>query len=358
MRGWLRALGFFVCCLAVFAALRVLRAADEELPAPSQGDLQARHGVPVEVASAQLRRVNRSVVLYGTARGAEQAEVIATSPNILQRLHVAVGEPVRRGQLLASMRSVSLSPLGYPYEPLKVQHEALQAELDRLRPLYDQGAVTRQQLEQLEAQAQAAEAQFDSAKAAVSITAPIAGTVTRIDFQPGQMVPNDRPLMQLARIDSLLLEFMVEATDVAHIAEGMDVQVRASALPDRVFEGRVVERSLGAYPVINQFRVRVELPNPDLALLPGFPVEATVLAGSAEPVLAVPRRALVEQGEQVALWVVDQQGLSRQVVVAPGVRDDSWVAVQGELSAGDRVVTLGQRFLDRDGQPLIVVDGG
>jgi RND family efflux transporter MFP subunit len=356
MRAWFRALLFLFACLTIFVSLRVLRAQSQEAPTPSQQDLQLEHGVPVEVTPAALRPVRQRVALYGTAQGAGQAEVMVSSPNILERLHVQVGDEVGRGQRLATMRTVSLSPLGYPYEPLEVQHTALQAELERMRPLFEQGAITEQQMDALQAQADAAQAQLDSAKAAVFITAPIAGTVTRIDFRPGQMVPNDRPLMQVARIDPVSLELMAEAADVAVIQEGMTVLVSSSALPGQHFEGTVVERSLGAYPVINQFRLRVEVPNPDATLLPGYPVEATVLVGGDHPVLAVPRRALLEGDDGVHLWAASPDDSARRVAVQPGVHDGHWVTVQGELQPGDRVVTLGQQQITRDGQALIVVE--
>lgn len=356
MKGWFRAVLFLVACLALFASLRILRAQSEQAPTPSQQDLQLSNGVPVELTSAELRPVTRSITLFGTVRGVDQAEVVATSPNILVKLHVGVGDQVRKGQQLATMRTVSLSPLGYPYEPLDVQHQALQAELERMAPLLEQGAITDQQFDQLQARADAAQAQLDSAKAAVFITAPIAGLVTRIDFRPGEMVPNDRPLMQVARIDPVVLELMAEASDVALIERGMVVRVQSSALPGQDFEGTVVERSLGAYPVINQFRVRVEIPNPDLHLLPGFPVEAAVQAGSAEPVLAVPSAALVQDDGGISVWTISADGRAQRVPVQPGIQGDRWAAVAGQLAPGDPVVTLGQQHIVHDGQPLIVVE--
>jgi RND family efflux transporter MFP subunit len=355
MKGWLRALLFFVVCLATFASLRVLRARSEQAPTPSQADLQLSGGVPVELGVAELRPVQAVLTMYGTAQGSDQAEIVATSPNILAGLSVAVGDRVRKGQLLATMRTVSLSPLGYPYEPLEVQHRALQAELERLRPLYEQGAITDQQLDELQARADAAQAQLDSAKAAVFITAPIAGTVTRIDFRPGQMVPNDRPLMQVAQLDPVVVELMAEASDVTLVQPGMAVHLASTALPGQRFEGVVTERSLGAYPVLNQFRLRVSAPNPASALLPGFPVEASVLVGSPEPVLAVPARSVVEDDAGAAVWVADD-GTARRVPVVPGVEAGGWRAVQGDLVAGVGVVTLGWQQLDRSGQKIVVVE--
>jgi RND family efflux transporter MFP subunit len=358
MKGNLRAILALCACLTLFVALRVMRARSQEPPTPSQDDIEETQGVAVELEAVGFRPVQRAITLFGTVEGAAQAEVVATSPNILERLHVAVGDEVKAGQLLASMRTVALSPLAYPYEPLKVQADALAHEVERLEPLYAQGALTDQQFRELKAKSDAASAQLDSARAAVRITAPITGTVTRIDFRSGELVPNDRPLMQVACIDTVAVELMAEAGDIAAIAAGQDVQVRTAALPGQVLHGTVAERSLGAYPVLNQFRVRVVLDNPDHALLPGFPVEAAVMVGSAEPALAVPLRAVLEGEAGAAVWVRDPSGLALRVPVVLGVDDGRWVAVQGALSPGQAVVTLGKDRVRHDGQKLIPVAGG
>ena len=84
------------------------------------------------------------------------------------------------------------------------------------------------------------------------------------------MVPNDRPLMQVASIDPVIVELMAEAADLPWLQEGQQVALTSSALPHQRFSGTVNQRSLGAYPVLNQFRVVVTIPNPDHLLLPGL----------------------------------------------------------------------------------------
>jgi multidrug efflux system membrane fusion protein len=120
----------------------------------------------------------------------------------------------------------------------------------------------------------------------------------------------------------------------------------------------VVERSLGAYPVLGQFPVRVEVANPDHALLPGFPVEATVEVEVAADALLVPREALVEgdAARAPAVWVADGAG-ARRAEVRAGPTDGRVVAVEGDLREGDLVVTLGRADLRRDGQRILVVAG-
>ncbi len=357
-RAWLAFGLVLLACLAAVGAIRVLRAERVHAPTPTQRDLQARDGLPVETAPVVRTRIEPILRLFGTVRGARQAEVVSTTPNVLERLHVAVGDHVSAGQVVASMRRVPVTPLGFQLDPLAAQDRTLQAELARIEALHAQGAVTDSELDRLRAQADAARAQLQAAEAAVHVAAPIAGTVTRIDFRPGEMVPNDRPLLQVADLSAVGVDLLVEAGDVTAIAEGMPVVVTTAALPGRAFAGTVTERSLGALPVLGQYRVRVEVPDADLALLPGFPVEVEIRGGSGVSTLAVPRAALVRVGGASAVWVVGPGDRAVLAPVVPGETDGVRVAVEGDLHEGDRVVTLGTADVRAEGQPLLPIQPG
>lgn len=355
MKGWMRAVAAVGLALVLIGTLRVLRAEREHSAVPTQADLQAMNGVPVETDEVDRGQLAQRVRLFGVLEGAHQSEIIVATPNLLQRVHVDVGDEVRNGSHLASMRDVALSPLGFRHQPLKAQHEAAQADLARIESLHDEGAVTDQQVEHARAMANAARADYESAVASIRITSPIAGTVTRIDYREGEMVPNDRPLMQVADIDTVMVDLMAESVDVAVIEEGQEVSVTTLALPDRTFTGSVVERSMAAYPVINQFRVRVAVPNPDHLLLPGYPVQAEVIARSDADTLLVPADALTEWDGKPAVWTVAPDGTSVIVPVHPGQRSAEQVAVTGDLAEGQVVVTMGKDHIAGPGAPLTVV---
>ncbi|MBN1335363.1 MAG: efflux RND transporter periplasmic adaptor subunit [Deltaproteobacteria bacterium] len=357
-RAWLAFGLVLLACLGAVGAIRVLRAERSHPSTPTQRDLQLRDGLPVETAPVVRTHIETSLRLFGIVRGTRQAEVVSAVPNVLERLHVAVGDRVAAGQVVASMREVPLTPLGFQLEPLAAQDRTLQAELARIQTLHAQGAVTDSELDRLRAQAEATRAQKRAAEAAVHVVSPIAGTVTRIDFQPGDMVPNDRPLLQVADLTTVGVDLLVEAGDVAALAEAMPVTVTTAALPGRSFPGTVTERSLGALPGLGQYRVRVQVPNPDLALLPGFPAEVTARGGSGVPRLVVPRRALVTGDGSSAVWVVGPGDRAVRKTVVPQETDGVRVAVDGDLREGDRVVTLGAADVQVEGQPLLLIQPG
>jgi len=343
-----------VFCGSVFV-LGWLRAEKETAPVPTQRDMRREIGVPVETATVATGQLDRPIRLFGMIKGDEQAEIISTSPNILEKLHVSVGDEVRRGKVLASMRDMSVSPMAFRHQPLKAQWEATEADLERVERLFNEGAVTQQQVDHARAQAKANRADYEAAVNSIRITTPLTGVVTRIDYRPGEMVPNDRPLMQVAVIDTVAVDLMAEANDVAWIEVGQSVDVTAAALPGRTFRGTVVERSLGAYPVLNQFRVRVAIPNEGHELLPGYPVRADILVSSSEQSLLVPVRALVEDDGQPAVWVA-ADGRAQLRPVGVGLSDGDQASITGELAVGDKVVTLGKETIPEDGAPLIIVD--
>lgn len=353
--GWLKFLAVLVLAIVGLGVLGVLRAEQERDPVPTQKDLQAEHGLPVEVAAVRMGTVAHSVRLFGTVQGERQSEIVVPSPNLLERIHVEVGEQVREGQRLAAMRDVALSPLGFRLGPLRAQHEAAQADLARVENIHAQGGITDQKLEHAQAMARAAQSDYEAAIAAIHIASPIEGVVTRIDFRPGEMVPNDRPLMQVAAIDEVTVELMAESADVAHIREGHEATVTCAAVPGRTFFGQVTERSLGSYPVINQFRIRVALENADHALLPGYPVQVEIRVDSESEGPVVPRAAVVTHDDSPAVWVVADDGTSALRPVTLGVADDNDQAVAGDLAEGQRVVTLGQDRIEDEGARLIVV---
>lgn len=358
MRGWLRFVALIGGCLAFFVALRILRAEQDPVPVPTQRDLREQSGLPVEVGTVQRVPVQRRLRLYGTLQGSQQAEIIVTSPNILEAVLVELGQTVKKGQVLARMRQVSLSPFGYPYQPLQAKLDALTADEQRYETLRAEGAITEQQWEHFQAELLATRADYQAARSTVHVTAPIAGTVTRIDFHPGEMVPNDRPLAQVAVLQPLVADLMVEPTDITLIEPGQAVSLRSAALPGRGFQGLVLERALGAYPVLGQYRVRVQVPNPDVALLPGFPVEAEILVGAADPVLAVPRASLAEWQGAHGVWVAGDEGARFQPLVVEVTNEELAAVVLPEgaaLQAGDVVVTLGRDKLTRQGQTLLIV---
>jgi RND family efflux transporter MFP subunit len=132
-------------------------------------------------------------VLEATLEPAVSAQVYAQQGGAVATVRVAVSDAVSVGDTLAGLDP---RPVQLQYEAARLNLAQAQSRLDRVRPLYTRGALSAQDLEQLEHQARLAELRLQEAslaEAASVLLAPIAGTVARAEILPGQHVTAGQP---------------------------------------------------------------------------------------------------------------------------------------------------------------------
>ena len=95
-------------------------------------------------------------------------------------------------------------------------------------------------------------------------------------------------------------------------------------------------------------RVRIELPNADLALLPDMYVDAEIDAGSAEPVLAVPDSAVLNSGHRQVVFIDRGEGRLEPRDVKLGFRGDGAAEIREGVAEGDLVVTSANFLIDAE----------
>jgi Cu(I)/Ag(I) efflux system membrane fusion protein len=95
-------------------------------------------------------------------------------------------------------------------------------------------------------------------------------------------------------------------------------------------------------------RVRIELENADLALLPDMYVDAEIDTGTPMPVLSVAESAVLDTGSRQAVLVDKGQGRFEPREVKLGHRGDGYVEVRDGVSAGDPVVTSANFLIDAE----------
>jgi Cu(I)/Ag(I) efflux system membrane fusion protein len=132
------------------------------------------------------------------------------------------------------------------------------------------------------------------------------------------------------------------------LAEGQEVIVRARSFPGRTFSGKIAV----LYPEINKdtrtARVRIDLPNPDYALLHGMYVDAEINTGSSDAVLTVPDSAVMDTGSRQAVFVDKGAGRYEPREVKIGHRGEGYVEVRQGLAEGEPVVVAANFLIDAE----------
>jgi Cu(I)/Ag(I) efflux system membrane fusion protein len=95
-------------------------------------------------------------------------------------------------------------------------------------------------------------------------------------------------------------------------------------------------------------RVRIELPNPDLALLPDMYADVDIATGADESVAAVPQSAVIDSGSRQVVILDQGNGRFEPREVKLGRRGDGYVEVTSGLQAGESIVVNGNFLIDAE----------
>jgi Cu(I)/Ag(I) efflux system membrane fusion protein len=155
-------------------------------------------------------------------------------------------------------------------------------------------------------------------------------------------------LFRIADISVVWALIDVAERDLGSIAVGQSVTIRARSFVGRSFSGKIAM----IYPQVNRdtrtARVRIELANPDLALLPDMFVDAEIDTADSEPVLAVPDSSVLDTGSRQAVLVDKGEGRYEPRQVKLGRRGGGLVEVREGLAVGEAVVTSANFLIDAE----------
>ena len=150
--------------------------------------------------------------------------------------------------------------------------------------------------------------------------------------------------------DTSLVWALVEVAerDLGGVAVGQPVTVHARSFPNREFSGKISV----IYPQVSRetrtARVRIELANADLALLPDMYVDAEVDTGTRVPVVAIPDNSVIDTGSRQAVFVDKGEGRFEPRNVKLGRRGDGYVEVVEGVGEGEAVVTTANFLIDAE----------
>lgn len=267
----------------------------------------------------------------------------------IDNIHVDVGNRVKKGQLLVEMDKRQ-------YLQSAVQLANLESDFLRMSKVFEEGGLSRQQLDQMETQLKMTRHATENLLENANLISPISGVVTERIYDPGDMYsPTAGKILTVMQIDRVKVQASVPERYFPQVKLGMPVDIRLEIYPDQTFEGKV---SL-IYPAIDAatrtFQVEVTVANPTLKLRPGMMCKATFSFGTAHHVL-VPDISVQKQSgssERYVFVVNADSSTSRRAVEVGRLVGTDYEILSGVVD-GEQVVTAGMQKL-LDGQKVSVV---
>ncbi len=321
--------------------------AGETAPAPAA---PAEKTALVRTLLPERQDVTDLAVLSADLAPAHRGVLAAEVPGVVERMPVDVGDRVARGTLIAAIDTRTLEQRVAEAEALAHQADV---QAQRAEALIEKHSITQSQYVDAVTGREVAAARLASARLDLGksqLRAPWAGEIAAKRAEVGDYVVPGQPVVELVDSATLTVRAMAPAADVPHLRVGAPVTIHVDALPGETFGGRVVRLGAELDPKTRSLAVEAELPNGDRRLKPGLLARMEVPRRQLEGALLVPLEALIDLGEQRALFVVSGGRAERRIVTLGPVIGERVVIASG-LAPGERVIVEGEQRV-ADGQPV------
>ncbi|MBN2564751.1 MAG: efflux RND transporter periplasmic adaptor subunit, partial [Candidatus Eisenbacteria bacterium] len=304
----------------------------------------------------------------------------------LEKLCVNIGDSVQKGQLIAVLDSQEYAQeVEQARAELKVKKATVVAcdssrnvakrEFERVKTLHEKKIASGSELDQAEANHEAADANYIVAVAGVEQKeAALKAAEVRLSFtqiqaswedgndtrvvgeryvDEGAMLRANDSIVSVLDIDSLMAVIHVTEEDYFRVRVGQSVSLTTRAYPGREFAGKVARMAPALKETSRAARVEVVVPNPEHTLRPGVFVQAEIELESHEGATVVPVSALTKRDGNLGVFLLEQKDMKvRFVPVETGIRTAEFAEVV-RPSLDGHVVTLGHHLLE-DGSAVIV----
>lgn len=388
----------------------VLTAGCSRTPEGSPATAAGTASIPVAVAEAKPADLSQSLTLTAEFIPFEEVDVMAKVSGYVRKIYIDVGSRVSEGQTLAELdvpemradlvrSEADIQRRSAEVARAKDDVRRAQSGVDMTHVTYERlanvaktrpGLIAQQEIDDargkdLMADAQVAGsrstllamqenvnvamAEHDRLKAMYAytkVTAPFAGVVTKRYADTGSMIQagtasqtQAMPIAKLSRNNMLRLILPVPESAVPTIKIGSKVAVRVPSL-SRNFDGRVARLSEKIQTGTRTMDVEVDVPNPQLILIPGMYAEVDLGLAERKGVLTVPLTARAEEGDHSVVYVVNAKNQIEIRRIQIGLETEDTMEIRSGLAEGDLVV-IGNRSSLKQGltvEPKKVNVGG
>ncbi len=252
------------------------------------------------------------VTATGTLSAVRTVQVGSQVSGTLQKLNVDFNDKVKQGQIVAQIDptflEASVRDAEASLQRTTAQYNESKRAFERLKTLMEKNLASQAEYDAALAQFEANDAARKQSVAGVerakinlryaTIKSPIDGVVISRAVDVGQTVAASFSAPTLFTIANDLTKMEVQANvdeaDIGKVDEGQEVTFTVDAYPEQQFKGKV--RQVRLSPQVTQnvvnYTVIIDVPNPDLKLMPGMTATVTILIDKKESILRVPTVAL------------------------------------------------------------------
>ena len=329
------------------------------VPGADPGLFTVDHPEQFPVITAVERPTTSELVVTGTVTPdvARNVPVVSLASGRVVAIHARLGDTVKKGQLLLTIRSDDVAGGFDAYRKAVADELLARKQLNRAVDLYAHGAIAQQDLEVAQDAADDAKVTLETATehlrllgndpdkpiGIVDIVAPTSGVITDQQVTNAATVQaySSPSPFTISDLSSVWIVCDVYENDLPNVRLGDTAEITLNAYPGRALKGRVSNIGAVLDPSIRTAKVRLELENPGMMRL-GMFAKATFRGQTVEMHTIVPSSAVLRMHDRDFVFVPAPDKKFRRVEVVSGdvlPENTNLQEIKSGLKPGQQVVT-------------------
>lgn len=316
--------------------------------ARSMEQLHQTQGIPVKVQTVALQTFSRELAYSAALSGIDESYGQAMLAESIASVNAKIGDRVSKGQVIVT----------YPRSTPSVQYNQASTGLDatrqaynRMKNLFNQGAISRQDLDNVETQYKLAQANVNTCEELINIRAPISGILTTLSVSPGERSYPGQILFTVSSANGYKAKLMVPDKEARSLQVGTPATATWS---DVELSGKVTKVSLALDPYMKAVPVEVSFPATQDRISFGSTARIKLNTMTKGDAVVVNREYIVTKDKQTYVWVnVNNRATMRQITT--GMDNQLQFEVLSGLVPGDKLIVEGLNLLSENA-PLKILE--
>lgn len=315
----------------------------------------------IQIEEVQLQKVVQEQSLTGiiTYNDDEKVPFSSLVSGLITKTFFSVGDYVKKGQVLAEIKSTELNSLQAEHKSLESKLKVAKRQLVTVQSMFKSGISSDIELIEAQSEVQVIESELENTKSNLSlysassenavfqIKAPSSGYIVEKNVNPGsQIAANDAPLFTVSNLSKVWVMVNVYSMNLKDVHQGMDVKITTPAYPGKIFNGKIERLSQVFDAEEHVLKARIVLENKNLELKPGLTADVLInnKAKVAE-MAAIPANALIfDNNENYVIVYKEDCNLERRKIDFT-LKNNEFLYFENGLEVGEKVITKNQLLI-------------
>lgn len=293
----------------------------------------------------------------------------------VRSINVIEGDKVNKGQVLAYLEHPDIITMQQEYQEKNDELVFLEQDFERKKILHEKGVSSGKEFQLAQSKFRSTTSSVNGLRSklkllgintskvlegqiysAVPITSPISGFVDEVMVSLGDYVAPQTKMFTVSDNAEIHADFKVYEKDIHKVKEGQEIYFTVASKPDELLKAKIhaIGKTFETDP--KALHVHADVHNEDKELLPGMYVEGRI-AQDEKMVYAVPEEAIIKDGEQSFIFILDEDGEKeankmrfKMIPVSTGITDLGFVEINlpNDVPKGIKVVTRGAYTLSSE----------